>query len=417
MNVAVDTKATNTSIVAQVEANPVLVLLEPEKFEPFFESIKEKCKAHVPDLTTAKGRAAIKALAFTVTRTKTAIDDAGKKLNEAARAQINKVDASRRDIKARLDALADEVRKPLTEWEEKEDERLEFVRVELSTLRAAVNIPRNFTAADVGDAIAKLQAMKFDPAVFQDQADDAVFLRNAAVETLTETKARLEREEADKAELERLRAEAAERQRVENERARQQAEERRRIDTEDALAAQIIEYIKTVRMGFIGGQPQPYGILLYELERKIVLADYAERHREAIEAARAEAHTFLTETVERAEERRRAREAEDEKGRIAEAAKAAEERTRQEAERKHQDELNRIKAEQDRRDQEEAARAAEAKRIADEETRRANDQAHRTAVKAAAKLAIMSCGADEETAKKVVLAIIAGEIPAVSIKF
>ena len=29
----------------------------------------------------------------------------------------------------------------------------------------------------------------------------------------------------------------------------------------------------------------------------------------------------------------------------------------------------------------------------------------------------MSCGADEETAKKIVLAIIAGEVPAVSLRF
>ncbi|WP_277750417.1 hypothetical protein [Croceibacterium ferulae] len=42
-------------------------------------------------MTTAKGRKAIASLAAKVARTKTAIDDAGKKLNEEARAKINAV--------------------------------------------------------------------------------------------------------------------------------------------------------------------------------------------------------------------------------------------------------------------------------------------------------------------------------------
>ena len=66
---------------------------------------------------------------------------------------------------------------------------------------------------------------------------------------------------------------------------------------------------------------------------------------------------------------------------------------------------------------------AEAKRLADEEAAKAEqakreaDQAHRTAVKTKAKEAIMSCGADEDTARKIVVAIIAREIPHVSLAF
>lgn len=48
---------------------------------------------------------------------------------------------------------------------------------------------------------------------------------------------------------------------------------------------------------------------------------------------------------------------------------------------------------------------------------RDRDQAHRTAVKSAAKTAIMSCGADEETARKIVVAILANEIPNVTLRF
>lgn len=61
--------------------------------------------------------------------------------------------------------------------------------------------------------------------------------------------------------------------------------------------------------------------------------------------------------------------------------------------------------------------AAAAKRLADEQAKRDRDQAHRTAVKSAAKTAIMSCGADEETARKIVVAILANEIPNVTLRF
>ncbi len=52
-----------------------------------------------------------------------------------------------------------------------------------------------------------------------------------------------------------------------------------------------------------------------------------------------------------------------------------------------------------------------------ERQRREADKAHRQSVMTAAKQAIMTCGVDEDAAKKVVLAIIAGEVPAVTLEF
>jgi colicin import membrane protein len=48
---------------------------------------------------------------------------------------------------------------------------------------------------------------------------------------------------------------------------------------------------------------------------------------------------------------------------------------------------------------------------------RAADKAHRAKIMKAAKEAIMTCGIDEEAAKKVVLLIRAGEVPNVSLAF
>ena len=112
-----------TDIVALVQATPVLVLTDKQKFSDFYEAMKAECDALKIDLETEKGRKAIASMAYKVARTKTAIDDAGKLLNEESRARINAVDENRREIRNQLDALKDEVRKPLTDWEQAEEAR------------------------------------------------------------------------------------------------------------------------------------------------------------------------------------------------------------------------------------------------------------------------------------------------------
>ena len=73
-----------------------------------------------------------------------------------------------------------------------------------------------------------------------------------------------------------------------------------------------------------------------------------------------------------------------------------------------------------RADKAEALAAAARQKEADElaaQKKRDEDQAHRTSIKTKVKLAIMSCGADEETARKIIMAILADEIPNVELKF
>lgn len=71
----------------------------------------------VPDLTTDKGRKAIASLARKVSSSKVAIDDAGKALVAGIKAQAAEIDAARKLARDTLDALRDEVRQPLTDWE------------------------------------------------------------------------------------------------------------------------------------------------------------------------------------------------------------------------------------------------------------------------------------------------------------
>lgn len=354
---------TGTNIIALVEATPVLVLTDREKFSAFYEAMKAECDAHTPDLTTERGRKEIASLAYKVARTKTAIDDAGKKLNEEARARINAVDESRREIRQQLDALKDEVRRPLTEWEEAEAARVDKCEQTLVLLRDSAKVGYEETAADVRKRIAHVAGMTFAPEVFQGFAPQAEALRATAIETLTAVADRMDREEAERAELEKLRAEAAERE----------------------------------------------------------AAEQAKREADEAERRRAE--------QERAAEEARQRAEQEERDRIAAAEKAAEERVRAEADRAHAealeaerrraDEAERAaQAERDRAAAEEAERNRVAAAEAAEQARRDADRAHRSKIMTAAKEAIMEAGpVDEVVAKSIVLAIAAGNVPAISIRF
>lgn len=370
---SVETETPQTALVAQVAENPGLVLLDRERFDQFYEAIKAETDKLVPDLTTEKGRAAIKAMAFKVTKTKTAIDDAGKLLKEEAQATVNKVDAARREIKTRLEALRDDVRKPLTEWEAREEERVAACDALIERIKAAAVVSMDDTVASVANRLANVKAFALDEGQFQSSLPLALAQQEATVTALTSAHARLVKEEADRAELERLRAEAAERE----------AKERAEAEAKSA-------------------------------------AEAADRQRQEAEA-------------------RAARAAEEEQARIAAAAKAAEDAARAAAEvRANEERLAQQKAhdealaaEKRRADEADAARKAEADRIAretaareaaekaaaDAAAKRAADQDHRGKVMGAAKQAIMGHGVGEQTARAIVLAIAAGDVPAVSIKF
>lgn len=363
MNAAAQKELPGTNILALVEANPVMVLTDREKFSQFYEEMKRETDALVVDLTTDKGRKAIASMARRVATTKVLIDDAGKKLNEGKRAEIDAVDESRREIRQQLDALRDEVRRPLTEWEDAEKAREEEVREAVEKLRRSTAIEAHETSADIRARRAEIEAMDFDRGHFGGYYEQAVLLREQALVTLAFTADKMDQEEADRAELERLRAEAVERDRKESER-----------------------------------------IMIEEADAKRVAAEKAEQERLA--RVEEEQKAKIVAAAKEAEEAAKAR---------AEAAHAEEiaklQRERDEAEAARQAETDRIAREDE-------ARKAEERRVAAEQAKREADQQHRSAVLRGAKEAIMEAGGIEEVAaKSIVLAIAAGNVPGCRITF
>lgn len=364
---------TGTAIALIVSETPVVVLTDKEKRAEFYAHIQAEVDSFVPDISTLKGRDAIKSLAYKITRTKTAIDAAGKELNDEARQRINAVDAERRAAREHLDGLAKKVRQPLTEWEEAEKAR----EAEVERLIAMFRSSRFVEAGEGADHIRERGTLIYqtvlDPDVFQDRLDEAQREKDDTVAHLKAALDRAVKAEEEAAELHRLREEAEARER----------EAAAKREAEEAEARRVEE----------------------EKRREEARAAAEKAEQERIARAEQEAADRARREAEEAAQRER-----DEERRQHEAALAAEREAREKAEREAQ-------AERDRIAREEAARVEAERREADAKAKREADQAHRTAVKTKAKEALITCGADEETAKKIVMAIIAGEVPNVRMEF
>jgi len=98
------------------------------------DRIEATVRAIPLDCSTAAGRDHIRSVAYRVARTKTTLDAEGKKLTEEWRKNTTQVNVERKKLVDRLDALAEDVRKPLTEFENKEKRRIAAHEEALETL-------------------------------------------------------------------------------------------------------------------------------------------------------------------------------------------------------------------------------------------------------------------------------------------
>jgi len=110
-----------TDLVVIEKQNVKAIFTTKEQLDPIIEAIEKEARSLVPDVSTRKGRDAIASMAHKVARSKTYIDNAGKDLVAELKALPKQIDESRRVVRERLDALKDEVRRPLTEWEAEQE--------------------------------------------------------------------------------------------------------------------------------------------------------------------------------------------------------------------------------------------------------------------------------------------------------
>ncbi len=205
-----------------LNASPLPALFhDADAMNKVLAQINRDVLAETADPATEDGRAAIKRLAYKVSRGKTALDDVGKPLADAAREDWDAINAIRKTAKEFFNALRDKVRQPLTDWEAAEKKRIEAIEDRLTAITAMGEV-ETFPSEAIERAIGQLEALAIGDD-WQEFAEKAAEEKSIILEYLCRTlKARGEAE-AKEAELEALRAEAAERYAADAERAREAA--------------------------------------------------------------------------------------------------------------------------------------------------------------------------------------------------
>ncbi len=335
------------------------------------EAVKADYAGFVGDVSTKKGREEIASTAFKVGKEKNRIDAMGKEFVSELKEKAKVVDKERKVIWDTLETLQAQIRKPVTDFETRDKERIAMIESQLADLIAIAQFE---TPPSSDDIAARLRALEMSNFTAWDEFEEkAKTVKEGAIAALNKLLADTKQREHDMAELNRLRL--AEEARVQKERDEEIA---RRAAENAKKAAEIAAKVAAD-------------------EAARIAADEAAK----IEAARQAA------LAEKAEAEARLARAEAE-------AKAA-------AEKAESDRLDAIeKAKRDAEAAVEAERQRQAAEKAEAERQialREADIAHKKTVNNAAKTAFIEAGLSDEDAVKAVIAIASGKVPNVKINY
>jgi hypothetical protein len=299
----------------------------------------------------------------------------GESLIEEHRSVVNAVNADRKVMRDELDAFKIEVRKPVTELEQREEARKSAHEAALIEIRTKAQIVAdNWAALGPIDIAGRIREMEEDDTRdWQEFSVRAAGEKAIAIKSMRESQNKAQQRENELAEAERLRAEEAE----------------RAIKEREAAAAKAAKE---------------------EAERKA-----AEQARIAREAAEAEQRRVENERIQA-----EARAKQIESQRVADAEKAARElreaeerRVREAAAAKQREEQAAAQAKRDQEAAIEAERqrvAAEKKRELEEAEKRAKNRAHLAAINREVLADLIALGASEEFGKVLIEAIVKGGV-------
>lgn len=378
-------------IAAVPPKETALAVFTAEKgLDPYLASIRAEIDGFTPDISTRKGREAIASMAYKVARSKTALDDVGKKLVAELKDVPKKIDAERKRVRDTLDGWQEEVRRPLNEWQAAEDSRVDRHNQGIEWFRLHADENSDLSSDELVHSIEEVESYVIDES-WQEFEAEAHRIKARALASLKEALDKRVKADNEAAELVRLRQEAEERAEkdriaeaarvaVENERLRVAAEQREQQEAVDRRAREAELEREQLRI-----DAEKAELRTKQAERdRLAAIEQAERDRIASEER---AETLRIENEQRAQ---REREESARRQEQAEARARQEEKDRQQRE---ADEIERLRLE------------------------RESDQAHKIKIMGAAKLAIMGMNVSEELAKAIVLKIARGEVPNVKINF
>lgn len=216
------TTAPPSTALATIETITALELFKPGAIDPILERIEQEARETAAglEISTEVNRKALASLAYKIARSKTYIDERGKDLTEDMRKSVEAINSERKRARERLESLKDEIRQPLTEWENVEKARVVGHEAALLEIEKAASYTASNWQRLSSEAIAdRIKEIESDSRNWQEFAQRAAGVKAVAVNSMRQAFANSHALEVERAEAERLRTEAQEKAIKEREQA------------------------------------------------------------------------------------------------------------------------------------------------------------------------------------------------------
>lgn len=189
-------------------------LFESGELKNHVQKIIDNVKSIIIDPSEPKGRDEIKSLAYKVAQTKTHVDKCRKAYIEDKQKFIKMVNANCAEVVEMLQNLQDEVRKPVTDFENREKERVSELKLRLSMIENYKQFNGLTPIESINNALKEVSS--FDPLSMEEFTHTAHKLKEEVLAYLSGTL--LLAEEYAEKEAQRIKLEAQEKERLEKER-------------------------------------------------------------------------------------------------------------------------------------------------------------------------------------------------------
>jgi len=202
---------------------------EGSNLDALYGVIEKKAKGLVADFTTKEGRSQIKTAARQLASVKIKVDNIGKQVVAELKALPDVIDANRKSFREKMEALQDEIRKPVTEIEERE-----------KAVEAICNTHLNLAfagSAEIEAEIKKLEETPLTEEKWKESLKDATLAISGEINALKVLRDAALKKEEDARRLAELEAKQAEAERIIREQKIKEEAERKAKEEAEARAA------------------------------------------------------------------------------------------------------------------------------------------------------------------------------------
>ena len=197
---------TDYSVLVVEKKDLQAFFLDAEKLDALYGHVEKMARALVADPLTKEGASQIKSCARQIASVKKRIDDIGKDVVADLKKLPGQIDANRKSLRERLEALQDDIRRPVTEIENREDE---IDGIKGIHLRLA-----NASSEEIAKELKFLRSIPLTEEKWHESLEKAKAAIAGETKALELLKATAEKREKDAAELEQLRKNQEEADRI-----------------------------------------------------------------------------------------------------------------------------------------------------------------------------------------------------------